>query len=310
MIPIPTATSTKPSAPSEDTPMPPTPSPMGAATFEWFVPARATSPLAHPMRWHGHLAHDSRAGLPACALCPHSRQSGRLSRGPSLTLHGQGSRYHFHSFTANPTAPGFSRRPQLDTGFSPWDWDAAGFSLSRLQPGFSMRGFIHTPSYVAAPSAISALNSHQRRAILFADVADAGGSPSLAKAVPCASHDSRFVAFPGRQRFSGLERERFRAFASDFSPRPRSASRSRTVFILKNSTSHSVPGRSGPRGAEAGTVPLPGPRGSARTRAGEISVCMQNFCPRRQTQETPRFPQIRRRTSRSLSRRWARSLKS
>ena len=154
------------------------------------------------------------------------------------------------------------------------------------------------------------LNVRRSREILFLYAGDAGGSPSLAKAVACASPDSGFVAFPGRQRFSGLERERFPTCASDSSRRPRSASRSRAVFILKNSTFHSVPGRSGPRGPEAGPVPLPGPRDSARTRAGEISVCMQDFCPRRQTQETPRFPQIRRRTSRSLSRRWARSLKS
>ena len=52
---------------------------------------------------------------------------------------------------ATPSPPGFSRRPPLDTGFSPWYSNPTGFALSRLQPGFSMRGFIHPPSCPAAP---------------------------------------------------------------------------------------------------------------------------------------------------------------
>jgi hypothetical protein len=64
-------------------------SPTGAATFQWFTPATPEAHLsAPPMRWHGHLAHDSRAGSP----------------------------FHFHGFTPNPSPPGFSRRLRFSHG--------------------------------------------------------------------------------------------------------------------------------------------------------------------------------------------------
>jgi hypothetical protein len=51
----------------------------------------------------------------------------------------------------------------LATGFSPWDSRAAGFCQSRLQPGFSIMGFIHTPSYVAGSFPNEKLYSLTRR---------------------------------------------------------------------------------------------------------------------------------------------------
>lgn len=85
------------------------------------------------MRWHGHLAHvECTAGVPACiplpaSLCDANLRSSRRTRHAGRPC---------HSFPAG------------------------------LQPGFSMKGFIHTPHTWRPPLSVS-LTYHHKSAIIL-----------------------------------------------------------------------------------------------------------------------------------------------